>query len=174
MRLFVPVVCSLLLIGCSDSAVQNETQAQSVPSASETPAPASVQAETAAPEESAPAVMPQETAAPQTATVDTPAPESKKAVAPSAPAPKSIAAESVDAGTMFGQKCASCHGSKGEKAALGKSQIIAQFNAQQIKDALHGYKEGTYGKDMKTLMQGQAKGLSDAQIDALATYISAL
>lgn len=174
MRFFLPIVCSLLLIGCSDSAVQNETQAQPAPAASETPAPGSVQAETSAPEEPVPAALPQETAHPQTAAAEIPVPESKKAVATPVPAPKSTAVEVVDAGAIFGQKCASCHGSKGEKAALGKSQVIAQFNAQQIKDALHGYKDGTYGKEMKALMQGQAKGLNDAQIDALAKYISTL
>ena len=63
---------------------------------------------------------------------------------------------------------------KGEKAALGKSAIIADFSEQQVKEALKGYQAGTYGKEMKALMQGQAKGLNDAQIDALAKHISTL
>ncbi|MBN2870195.1 MAG: c-type cytochrome [Campylobacterales bacterium] len=84
------------------------------------------------------------------------------------------AAAAVDGAVVFAQKCASCHGMKAEKAALGKSQVIAGWDQQQTKDALKGYQAGTYGKEMKTLMQGQAKALSDAQIDALAKHISGL
>lgn len=171
MKLFLPLVCSLLLIGCSDSSVQNQTQSASAPAVSET-LPAQAETPSAATEESAPAALPKETGNQKTATADVPAIEDKK-VATATPAPKSTAA-TVDAGVLFGQKCASCHGAKAEKTALGKSQIIADFNEQQIKDALHGYQAGTYGKDMKVLMQGQAKALSNAQIDALAKHISAL
>lgn len=81
---------------------------------------------------------------------------------------------SVDGSVLFAQKCVSCHGAKAEKSALNKSKIIADFSEVQIKEALKGYQNGTYGKDMKAVMQGQAKGLNDAQIDALAKYISTL
>ncbi|KFN40156.1 MAG: hypothetical protein JU82_04840 [Sulfuricurvum sp. MLSB] len=83
-------------------------------------------------------------------------------------------AVSADGNALFGQKCASCHGMKAEKSALGKSQIIAGWSEQKVKEALKGYQAGTYGKEMKALMQGQAKPLSDAQIDALAKHISGL
>ncbi len=89
-------------------------------------------------------------------------------------APLTPAMNSVDGAALFAQKCVSCHGAKAEKSALNKSQVIATFGEQQIKDALKGYQNGTYGKDMKAVMQGQAKGLNDAQIDALAKYISTL
>jgi cytochrome c553 len=87
---------------------------------------------------------------------------------------KAEPAASVDGGALFGQKCASCHGVQGEKAALGKSQVIAGWNAAKVKDALKGYQDGTYGKEMKALMLGQVKGLNDAQIDAVAKHISEL
>lgn len=90
------------------------------------------------------------------------------------PAPVKTTAVSVDGSALFGQKCASCHGMKAEKSALGKSQVIAGWSEQQVKEALKGYQAGTYGKEMKALMQGQAKPLSDAQIDALAKHISGL
>jgi cytochrome c len=92
----------------------------------------------------------------------------------SAAASTPVISATVDEGTLFAQKCATCHGAKAEKSALGKSQIIANFSEQQIKDALHGYQAGTYGKEMKTVMQGQAKGLNDVQIDALSKHISSL
>lgn len=141
MKLFAPILCSILLIGCSDS---KTTQAST-------------------PEATAP-----------TEVNETTAPVETNATASTVAAPAAIEPAVVDASTLFAQKCVSCHGAKAEKAALNKSQIIANFSEAQIKEALKGYQNGTYGKEMKTLMQGQAKGLNDAQIDALASYISGL
>ncbi|OHD94987.1 MAG: cytochrome C [Sulfurimonas sp. GWF2_37_8] len=70
--------------------------------------------------------------------------------------------------------CASCHGQKGEKPALGKSQIITGWSATKVSAALHGYKDGTYGTAMKSVMKGQVSKLSDAQIQTLSDYISTL
>lgn len=71
----------------------------------------------------------------------------------------------------FESKCASCHGAKGEKMALGKSKVINTFTKAQIVSALKGYKKGTYGGEMKTVMQGNVKGLSSKQITAIANQI---
>jgi cytochrome c553 len=150
MKIFIPVLCSLLLIGCSESTPKqtsesNESQEVSTPLSEEN-------SSTAAPAE-------------QNETVSGPS---------AAAAPAAVENASVDASTLFSQKCASCHGAKAEKSALNKSQIIATLSEQQINDALKGYQNGTYGREMKAVMQGQAKALNDAQIDALAKYISAL
>ena len=72
------------------------------------------------------------------------------------------------------KKCSSCHGKNGEKKALGKSQIIKGWKVKKISDALHGYKNGTYGGSMKGLMKGQVVKLSDADIEELSAYISKL
>lgn len=171
MKFLLPLACTLLLAGCTDSTTtetvpaNNEPQSLSAPSSSETnqTSDATAPAETPLPQEAATAPS-----AADTKPLTSPTPNIQK----TAPVPISKApAASIDAGTLFSQKCASCHGSKGEKSALGKSQIIAGFSESQIKEALHGYQAGTYGKEMKALMQGQAKGLSDSQIDALAHYI---
>ena len=77
----------------------------------------------------------------------------------------------TDATTLFAT-CASCHGQKAEKSALGKSQVIAGWDKQRIIDALHGYKAGTYGGVMKNIMTGQVSNKSNAEIDALADLIS--
>ena len=68
--------------------------------------------------------------------------------------------------------CSSCHGLKGEKAALGKSEVINIWSEEKIYSALMGYKDGSYGKMMKGLMQGQVKNLSKEEIRALSSYIS--
>ncbi|MEJ2501568.1 MAG: c-type cytochrome [Campylobacterales bacterium] len=80
----------------------------------------------------------------------------------------------VDGAALFAQKCASCHGTNAEKPALGKSQVIAGWDAAKTEAALRGYIDGTYGGAMKAVMQGQAKALSEAQIKAVAEHIGSL
>lgn len=72
------------------------------------------------------------------------------------------------------KKCAGCHGNKAQNHALGKSKIIHNFTTKQISEALHGYKNGTYGGTMKAVMAGQVKSLSDEDISVLAKYIPTL
>lgn len=80
----------------------------------------------------------------------------------------------ADAGALF-QKCAACHGAKAEKAALGKSEVIAGWKADKTLEALKGYKAGTRNtKGMGAIMKGQTAALSDADMKALADHIAAL
>ena len=102
------------------------------------------------------------------------APEVKKETpAPTHEIKAETASTPADPAKLYA-KCAGCHGQKAEKSALGKSQVIAGWDASKTKDALHGYKNGTYGGPMKGLMKGQVAPLTDADIDALADYISKL
>lgn len=75
--------------------------------------------------------------------------------------------------TLF-KACAGCHGASGEKAALGKSQIIKGWSSAKVAEALNGYKNDTYGGAMKGVMKGQASGLSSEDINLLSEYISKL
>ena len=84
-----------------------------------------------------------------------------------------IAAASLMAAANYGA-CAACHGANGEKAALGKSQIIKGWPVEKTVAALKGYKDGSYGGAMKGVMKGQVARLSDADIQALAEHISKL
>lgn len=77
-------------------------------------------------------------------------------------------------GELLFKSCASCHGLKAEKEALGKSQVIAGWNKEKTIQALNGYKDGSYGGVMKNIMKGQVATKTDAEIDALATFISNL
>jgi cytochrome c553 len=109
------------------------------------------------------------------ATVQTsPTAEINQSALPETNTSSSTPTSSIDGSTLFAQKCSACHGSKAEKSALSKSQIIAGWKEDKVKTALKGYQAGTYGKEMKAVMQGQAKGLNDTQIDALAKHISTL
>jgi cytochrome c553 len=116
---------------------------------------------------SAPAAEAPKPAAPAPAAEEAPAPV--KEVKAEAPAAAPVAA--ADGATLF-KKCAACHGANAEKSALGKSQVIAGWDATKVADALKGYKAGTYGGAMAGLMKGQVATLSDADIQALAEYIS--
>ena len=67
--------------------------------------------------------------------------------------------------------CAGCHGANFEKHALGKSKIVKDLSKADIEKALKGYKAKTYGGAMKTVMEGQAAKLSDADIKAIAEKV---
>lgn len=81
-------------------------------------------------------------------------------------------AEVTPSGALLYSKCAGCHGKNGEKAALGKSAVIANWSVSQVQDALNGYKDGSYGGAMKGMMVGQVKNLSEADITAIAEHIA--
>jgi len=87
--------------------------------------------------------------------------------------PQSTTTSSIDAQKLF-QACSACHGAHAEKSALNKSKVIQGWSQEKILAALHGYKDGTYGGAMKGIMKGQALKLDDAQMKALAQYISKL
>ena len=169
MKLIYPILWSLLLIGCGNSSQNSNTVTENTKLS-----------------ESKKIEVPQSTSIPETSEVSIPEPAAVTPLKSKAAEPEPVVtqkpkekaavkttAASVDGKALFLQKCASCHGQKGEKAALGKSQIIADFSEEQTKDALKGYQAGTYGKEMKGLMQGQTKGLNEEQINALAHYIAA-
>lgn len=69
------------------------------------------------------------------------------------------------------RQCYACHGVRFEKRALGKSTIVANMGKSQIAKALKGYKYGTYGGPMRSLMKGQVARYSDAALERLARSI---
>ncbi len=77
-------------------------------------------------------------------------------------------------GSEIFKACAGCHGTNGEKQALGKSQIIQGWEASKIEAALKGYKDGSYGGAMKGVMKAQAARLSDTDIKNVSQYIETL
>jgi len=72
-------------------------------------------------------------------------------------------------------KCAGCHGKDGKTKALGKSEVIAGQAKADLVKKIGEYKAGTRNvAGMGGLMKGQVAGLSDADIDAIATYLSGI
>ena len=80
----------------------------------------------------------------------------------------------ASSGADLYNKCASCHGSMGEKKALGKSKVINTMTKDDLVAALSGYKDGSYGGAMKGLMKGQVSTLTDTDIQALSAHIANL
>ena len=68
-------------------------------------------------------------------------------------------------------KCATCHGANGEKAALGKSKVIKDLTKADFVAALKGYQNGTYGGTQKGLMVGQVKDMTEATMNEIADAI---
>lgn len=85
-----------------------------------------------------------------------------------------VAVVEQKSGADIYKTCASCHGQKAEKPAMGKSQVIQGWDGDKTIAALQGYKDGSYGGAMKTLMKGQASKLSDEDMKRVAEYISKL
>ena len=67
--------------------------------------------------------------------------------------------------------CISCHGELFEKPAMGYSRIVNEMSKEDIIASMNGYKDGTYGGNMKALMAGQATNLSTEEIEAFAELI---
>jgi cytochrome c553 len=86
----------------------------------------------------------------------------------------SAKAESATAPASYA-KCAGCHGKDGKMKALGKSEVIAGQSKDDLVKKINEYKAGTRNvAGMGALMKGQVAGLSDADVDAIATYVSGL
>ncbi len=68
--------------------------------------------------------------------------------------------------------CAGCHGARGDMKALNVAPLLAGQSKEDVAKKIHGYKDGSYGGPMKGVMATQVTKLSDADIEALADYIS--
>lgn len=173
MKIFMSAVVALFLLGCSGENKQSAQQSspeekESVAQSVKDVKSEAIQAAQEVKEEAV--TTAQEVKEEVAAKVE----EVKEVVADKVQeAETAIAEVQVDGAKLF-QVCAGCHGADASKAALGKSQIIKGWSSDKIKDALNGYKAGTYGGAMKGIMTGQVSKLGDAEIQALSDHISKL
>ena len=157
MKIILSIAATLFLLGCSDNKSNTQESKSVAPAQTEVVEKVAVVEEKVAPTEEKVVVA-----------------EEKAASTAMTEAPKvETAAPVVDGAKLF-IACSSCHGTHGEKKALGKSKAIQGWSASQVVTALKGYQDGTYGGAMKGLMKGQAAKLSEAEINALAEHISKL
>jgi len=81
----------------------------------------------------------------------------------------------VEYATPLFDRCGTCHGKKGERHSLNLTKPIGGMKAVDIVKILTEYKAGTrntYG--FGNMMHGQAKKLSDDDINTLASYVESL
>lgn len=77
-------------------------------------------------------------------------------------------AEDLNYGRNLAAACASCHGTNGKSA--GHMGDLAGMPRDRIVQHMNDFKAGT---QPATVMQQLAKGYSEAQIEAIASYFSA-
>lgn len=83
--------------------------------------------------------------------------------------------ETIEAGVLLYAKCSECHGIDGTTKALGKSKVLNGQSQVDIESELKAYKAGTRNEaGMGAWKQGMMAPYSDADINALAAYISTL
>jgi len=83
-----------------------------------------------------------------------------------------IFADAPEGGALY-RACAKCHGDAGEKTTF--SRPIGGWNEQELRKALGGYRAGTRNlRGQGSIMRQRLSGYSDAQLDALAKYVSKL
>lgn len=86
-------------------------------------------------------------------------------VAPVAPVVKTITDTDM-------KVCTSCHGISFEKEALGKSKIVKNMSDDEVKNALLGYKNGTYGGVMKSMMKSQVNKYSETDLEQFSVLVN--
>ncbi len=75
---------------------------------------------------------------------------------------------------LYMQKCSHCHGLKGEQSVFETSAIIQGWETKKTIEALHGYKDNSYGSTKKGVMKVVVARLDEASIKDVATYIETL
>jgi len=183
------VAASLLLIGCGQEKAAETKAEVATPAKTETVAEkatkaveATKEAATAAVEKTAEVAKDAKKAVAEKATkaveatkeVATAAAEKTAEVAKDVKEAVAPKAEKSAAPAAF-TKCAGCHGKDGKMKALGKSEVIAGQAKADLVKKIGEYKAGTRDvAGMGGLMKGQVAALSDADIDAIATYVSGI
>jgi cytochrome c-type protein NapB len=68
--------------------------------------------------------------------------------------------------------CIGCHGKNFEKPAMNLSRIVKDLKKDEIRKALHGYKEGSHGGSMQEVMSKQISKFTDDEIEEIITIIT--
>ena len=184
------VAASLLLVGCGNSATGAEAKAatehktESSAKAHEETKSAATEAKEAAAkavEKTKEAVAEKASEAKEAATkaVESVKEKASSAVdsakAAAAAATEAVAAATGPDGKALYAKCSGCHGADGKTSAMGKSALLAGQSAADLESKINAYKAGTRNEaGMGALMKGQVGSLSDADVKAIATYVSGL
>lgn len=67
-------------------------------------------------------------------------------------------------------RCAPCHGEDGSR----EPHMLKGQKPAAVVEKMKGYAAGTFGKSRKAVMTGVARGMTDAEIEAVAKHIGTL
>jgi len=84
-----------------------------------------------------------------------------------------VVAGDVDVGKAGATVCAGCHGMDGKSVTPGFPSLAGQ-DFVYLKNQLQNFRSKTRTGGQAAIMYGMAAGLSDTDIDNLATYFSSL
>jgi cytochrome c553 len=70
--------------------------------------------------------------------------------------------------------CAACHGPAGRGNPTAAWPVISGQNTQYLADQLRYFRSGERANDPNAMMRGVAKRMTDAEIDAVANYMTGL
>lgn len=68
--------------------------------------------------------------------------------------------------------CAACHGAQGQGNGDAAFPVIGGQEVKYLQNQLHAWRSGERSNSLGGVMNGVARGLTDAEIDALAHYVS--
>jgi len=68
--------------------------------------------------------------------------------------------------------CIGCHGKNFENPAMNLSRIVKDLKKDEIRKALHGYKEGSHGGSMQEVMSNQISKFTDDEIEEIINIIT--
>ena len=74
-------------------------------------------------------------------------------------------------GMKLTRECSHCHGGRWQLMTTPNKVAVKDMTKEQIKTALYGYKDKTYGYDMKDVMEAQMDRFTKKQIDTIVEYI---
>ena len=81
----------------------------------------------------------------------------------------------ADAGLMWAQNCASCHGKDGSgNTKMGKKLGVKDYHDAKLQAAFSDAEAAGAIKDGKGKMKGSGSKLSDADVKALVAYVRGL
>lgn len=89
--------------------------------------------------------------------------------------PKAEAADpSIDARSLYNNKCMKCHGKMGTQKVPATGLEIAGQAKEVLMAKINGYKELRYGGKLRGVMSSQVSGLTPQEVNAISEYLSKL
>ena len=81
---------------------------------------------------------------------------------------------SIDARSLYNNKCMKCHGKMGTQKVPATGLELAGQSKEVLMEKINGYKELRYGGKLRGVMSSQVSGLTPKEVNAISEYLSKL